>query len=64
MLKWVKENIFNIINFVLLLYVLYELNDVRRIAEATNSEAEMSNLKLDYVESDINKQTIPDSGRK
>ncbi|MDX2189856.1 MAG: hypothetical protein SFY32_08320 [Bacteroidota bacterium] len=58
-----KDNIFNLINFALLVYVLFELNDVRNLAQATNTEAEMSNLKLDYVESDINQKSYPDSNK-
>lgn len=63
-MNWIKANLFNLINFALLLYVMYELSAIRQIAEQTNNEAELSNIKLDYVESDINQKQMVDSNDK
>ncbi|MDX2196575.1 MAG: hypothetical protein NW207_09175 [Cytophagales bacterium] len=63
-MKWIKDNLFNILNLAILLYVIIELNSIRRIAEETNTEAMLNNVKLDYVESDINTSLIHDSNSK
>lgn len=55
MLDWLKKNLFNIINLILLVYVLIELEHVKDIAILTEVGTELNNSKLDYVEADINK---------
>ena len=55
MIDWFKNNIFNIVNFGLLIFILIELERVKVIAIKTEAGTEMNNFKLDYVEADINK---------
>lgn len=55
---WLKNNIFNIINLIVLIFVIFELQNIKKIAEQTNQEAELNNIKLDFVESDINSDMI------
>jgi len=55
---WLKQNLFNILNLVVLIYVIYELQNIKRISLQTGEEAQMSNIKLDYVESDVNSETL------
>ena len=60
-MKWLKDNLFNVVNFIILIYVIFELTSIKKIAEQTNEEALLNNVKLDYVESDINTKEIKDS---
>lgn len=57
-MNWIKQNLFNVLNLVVLIYVIYELQSIKTIALQTSVEAEMSNIKLDYVESDINSDMV------
>ncbi len=57
-MNWIKQNLFNLLNLVVLVYVIYELQNIKSIALQTSVEAEMSNIKLDYVESDINSESV------
>jgi hypothetical protein len=60
-MNWIKTNVFNILNLIVLVYVIYELQSIKKIAEMTNEEATLNNVKLDYVESDINTTYYKDS---
>ncbi len=57
-MNWLKYNLFNILNLVVLVYVIYELQSIKEIAKQTGEEAQMSNIKLDYVESDVNSENV------
>lgn len=57
-MNWIKANFFSVINLVILVYVIFELQTIRKIAEQTNEEAILNNVKLDFVESDINAEMI------
>jgi sensor domain CHASE-containing protein len=57
-MNFLKNNAFNILNLVVLVYVILELQTIKKIAISTNVEAELNNIKLDFVESDINADMI------
>lgn len=64
-MNWFKQNFLSLINLFLLVYLLFQLSNlksdlenVRIIATKTAREAELNNSKLDYVESDINSRMI------
>lgn len=57
-MNWLKQNLFNILNLAVLIYVIFELQNIKAIALQTGVEAQMSNIKLDYVESDVNSETV------
>lgn len=57
-MNWIKQNLFNVLNLIVLIYVIFELQNIKNIALQTSVEAEMSNIKLDYVESDINSESV------
>ncbi|MFN0049121.1 MAG: hypothetical protein ACKVOU_08375 [Cytophagales bacterium] len=57
-MNWLKQNLFNVLNLIVLVYVIFELENIKAIALQTGIEAQMSNIKLDYVESDVNSETV------
>lgn len=63
-IKWLKQNAFNIINLLILMYLLVELNQIKKLAEETQEEAVLNNVKLDFVESDINTKYLEDTSIK
>jgi uncharacterized protein (UPF0212 family) len=63
MVTFLKNNIFNIIILVVLIYVLVELERVKDIAIKTEEGTELNNSKLDYVDADVNKGQL-DTAKK
>lgn len=54
------KNAFSIINLILLLFLIYNLRSVNQKVDEIKFETEMNILKLDYLESDINKRNMRD----
>ena len=53
-MDWVKKNGLQLVIFVTLVYLLFEVHTLKNSVTASSHESEMTNVKLDYVVSDIN----------
>ena len=57
-MEWVKKNGLQLVIFVTLVYLLFEVHTLKSSVTASSHESEMTNVKLDYVVSDINTKVL------
>lgn len=57
-MEWIKNNVLQLVIIVLLGYVLVEVHSLKKSVKASSYESEMTNVKLDYVVSDINNKVL------
>jgi len=57
-MDWIKNNVLQLAILLMLMYLLVEVHSLKTSVTASGHESEMTNVKLDYVVSDINTKVL------
>ncbi|MBY0427474.1 MAG: hypothetical protein K2Q22_17695 [Cytophagales bacterium] len=57
-MEWIKQNLLQLVILLMLGYLLVEVHMLKTSVTASGHESEMTNVKLDYVVSDINTKVL------
>lgn len=63
-MEWIKNNILQLAILLTLMYLIVELHTLKSSVKASSHESEMTNVKLDYVVSDINTKVLKNQDEK